>query len=389
MLQLVYLKELGTYVRRGNEMTTTINKYTVSSLFAGIGGIDKGFEQAGAEVIWANELDKNACITYRANFSHTLIEDDIRNLDGHDMPETDIITAGWPCVAFSVAGNRHGMKYKCRECEHEHGVTYEEYIDGTNCPKCGGFTDAIDPRGTLFFDVIRFIRAKKPKAFFLENVKNLKGHDNGNTFRVIKEMLEESGYYLKDRVLNTLEYGDIPQNRERIFIVGFRDPEALKGFEWPDPIEPTKTICDILDRDMKQDDTFYYTEKSQYYPMLRKAMTNKDTVYQIRRVYVRENQSKVCPTLTANMGTGGHNVPLIIDNWGFRKLTPKETLKFQGFPVDNSYVIPEGMANSHVYKQAGNAVSVPVIQRIATNLLTALNTIYSQKEMNEQVKIPV
>jgi len=370
-------------------MTTIRKKYTVSSLFAGIGGIDKGFEQAGAEVIWANEIDRNACITYRANFNHTLIEDDIQKLDGHDMPETDIITAGWPCVAFSVAGNRHGMKYKCHECEHEHGVTYEEYIDGKNCPKCDGFTDAIDPRGTLFFDVIRFIRAKKPKAFFLENVKNLKGHDNGNTFRIIKEMLEESGYYIDSTVLNTMEHGDLPQNRERIFIVGFRDVEALENFHWPHSTELTKTICDILDRHQKQDDIFYYTEESQYYPMLQETMTNEETVYQIRRVYVRENQSNVCPTLTANMGTGGHNVPLIIDNWGYRKLTPKETLKFQGFPIDNDYVIPKGMANSHIYKQAGNAVSLPVIQRIATGLLTALDTVYCQEEMNEKNEIPV
>lgn len=360
-------------------------KYTVSSLFAGIGGIDLGFEQAGANVIWANEIDKKACITYKENFNHTLVEDDIRNLDGNYMPDTDIITAGWPCVAFSVAGNRHGMKYKCHDCEEEHGVTYEEYINGATCPECGGSTDAIDPRGTLFFDVIRFIRTKKPKAIFLENVKNLRGHDKGNTFMVIEEMLEESGYYFESRILNTMEYGDIPQNRERIFIVGFKDEKALENFEWPDAITPTKTINNILDHNEKQNDNYYYTEESQYYPMLQETMTNKDTVYQIRRVYVRENQSNVCPTLTANMGTGGHNVPLIIDDWGFRKLTPKETLRFQGFPVDDDFVIPEGMANSHLYKQAGNAVSVPVIKRLATSLLSALDSTYTaEKEENKK-----
>ncbi|MEN2465625.1 DNA cytosine methyltransferase [Ornithinibacillus sp. JPR2-1] len=352
--------------------------FTVASLFAGVGGIDKGFEQAGADVIWANEIDKNACITYRENFNHTLIEDDIRNLDGNDMPDTDILTAGWPCVAFSVAGNRHGMKYKCHVCEHEHSVTYEEYINGAVCPECGGYTDAIDPRGTLFFDVIRFIRVKKPKAIFLENVKNLKGHDKGNTFKVIEEMLRESGYYFDSRVFNTMEYGNIPQNRERIFIVGFREEKALENFTWPDKIPLTKTIDDILDRHEKQDDNFYYTQDSQYYPMLQETMRKRDTVYQIRRVYVRENQSNVCPTLTANMGTGGHNVPLIIDDWGFRKLTPKEALRFQGFPVDDDYRIVEGMANSHVYKQAGNAVSVPVIKRLATNMLVALHSVYTR-----------
>lgn len=345
---------------------------TVASLFAGIGGIDKGFELAGANIIWANEIDKNACITYRLNFDHELIEDDIRNLDGNDMPDVDVLTAGWPCVAFSVAGNRHGMKYRCHDCGHEHSVTYEEYVDGTQCPKCKGFTDAIDPRGTLFFDVMRFIRAKQPQAIFLENVKNLKGHDKGNTFKVIEQMLRESGYFIKSNVLNTMEYGNIPQNRERIFIVGFKEEATLNQFEWPEKIPLTRTIDDILDRDEKQDDKYYYTPESQYYTMLQESMKRRDTVYQLRRVYVRENQSGVCPTLTANMGTGGHNVPLIIDNWGIRKLTPKETLRFQGFPIDDDYLIPEEMANSHIYKQAGNAVSVPVIRRIAENFIAAL-----------------
>lgn len=354
-------------------------RYTVASLFAGVGGIDKGFEQAGAKIVWANEFDKNACITYRENFNHTLIEDDVRNVSAEDMPDVDVITAGWPCVAFSVAGNRHGMKYKCHDCEHEHSVTFNEYINGAICPKCGGHTEAIDPRGTLFFDVVRFIRAKKPKAFLLENVKNLKGHDKGNTFKVIEELLKESGYHFKSKIMNTMDYGNIPQNRERIFIVGFLEKEVLKNFRFPNEIELTKTIEDILNRNVQQDSAYYYTVDSQYYNMLQNTMKNRDTVYQIRRVYVRENQSQVCPTLTANMGTGGHNVPLIIDDWGFRKLTPKEAFKFQGFPVDKEFKLPESMANSHLYKQAGNSVSVPVIKRIAVNMITALNEIYNKE----------
>lgn len=353
-----------------------MNKFTVSSLFAGVGGIDKGFEQAGFKIIWANEIDKYACITYRTNFSHELVEGDIRNLSGNDMPDTDVLTAGWPCVAFSVAGNRHGMNYQCHVCNHKHLVRYDEYINGTVCPECGGYTEAIDSRGTLFFDIIRFIRAKKPKAIFLENVKNLKGHDQGNTFKVIQQMLKESGYYFDSRILNTMDYGNIPQNRERIFIVGFREKEVLDKFVWPNRIPLTKTIDDILDRYEKQDDKYYYTPNSQYYSMLKETMTRRDTVYQLRRVYVRENQKNVCPTLTANMGTGGHNVPLIIDDWGIRKLTPMETFKFQGFPLDEDYVLPKRMANSHLYKQAGNSVSVPVIKRIARNILTALHLTY-------------
>ncbi|WP_270181116.1 DNA (cytosine-5-)-methyltransferase [Alkalihalobacillus sp. CinArs1] len=360
------------------------NKYTVSSLFAGVGGIDKGFEQAGARIIWANENNKKACHTYRTNFKeHPLLDDDVRDVHEFLMPDTDIITAGWPCVAFSVAGQRHGMKYQCHDCGHEHMVTYDEYVQGATCPNCNGHTEAIDPRGTLFYDVVRFIRAKRPKAFFLENVKNLHGHDEGRTFKVIKQMLEDSGYYIDDRIYNTMTHGNVPQNRERVFIVGFKNKKAFQKFIWPDEqIELTNTIDHVLDRHEKQDEKYYYRESSQYYPMLREAIKRRDTVYQLRRVYVRENQSNVCPTLTANMGGGGHNVPLILDDWGIRKLTPKETFRFQGFPVDHDYFLPQDMANSHLYMQAGNAVSVPVIKRIAERQLEALEKVYKKQTKN-------
>lgn len=361
--------------------------YSVASLFAGIGGIDKGFEQAGANVVWANEIDKNACLTYRENFNHELVEEDIRKVNENEMPNVDIITAGWPCVAFSVAGNRHGMKYKCLSCQHEHSVTYEEYINNATCPKCLGETEAIDPRGTLFFDVIRFIRAKKPQTIFLENVKNLKGHDKGNTFKVIEQMLRESGYHITSKIMNTMEYGNIPQNRERIFIVGFRDVNKLDAFTWPEKLKLTNTINTVLERSEKQSDEYYYTKQSQYYSMISKSMKRTDTVYQLRRIYIRENQSNVCPTLTANMGTGGHNVPLIVDNWGFRKLTPKETLKLQGFPVDSDFTVPNSMAKSHLYKQAGNAVSVPVVKRIAEKIINAIDIVnqHSEKKIKDTV----
>lgn len=277
------------------------------------------------------------------------------------------------------------MHYKCHDCGHEHFVTFEEYIGTPACPECGGHTEAKDPRGTLFYDIIRFLRAKQPKAFLLENVKNLKSHDNGRTFRVIEEMLRAEGYYFTSQVLNTMHYGNIPQNRERIFIVGFKEEKALQNFRFPEPRPLTRTIDDILERDKKQDDKYYYTQESQYYPMLAEAMRRRDTVYQLRRVYVRENQSNVCPTLTANMGTGGHNVPLILDDYGIRKITPREALSFQGFPED--FKIPEGMADSHIYKQAGNAVSVPVVKAIAENIIKALDSVYMDSADNEEKSI--
>ena len=167
----------------------------------------------------------------------------------------------------------------------------------------------------------------------------------------------------------------MPQNRERIYMVGFKNKEECDKFYFPEPIPLTKTIHDITKPHEKKPEKYYY-ENSKYYPMLKEAMVNKDTVYQLRRIYVRENKKGVCPTLTANMGTGGHNVPLIIDDFGIRKLTPKETLMLQGFPED--FKIPEKMADSHIYKQAGNSVTVTVIERIANNIVKVLKEFDSE-----------
>lgn len=313
-----------------------MKKYTVASLFAGIGGICRGFQNAGAEIIWANEMDPYACITYRENFNHTLIQKDIHEVSTHTVPNFDILTSGFPCQAFSIAGYRKGFK---------------------------------DERGNLFFETLRFIVEKQPKAFLLENVKNLVSHDKGKTFQIMKNALETNGYHIKYDVLNSMEYGNIPQNRERIYIVGFKDKNLRNIFEFPKPIPLTKTIHDLIDLKDKKEERYYYTENSQYYPMLKENITKIDTVYQLRRIYVRENKSNVCPTLTANMGTGGHNVPLILDKYGIRKLTPKECFAFQGF---EDIKIPETMSNGRLYKQAGNSVTVPVIERIAKNMLEIL-----------------
>lgn len=310
----------------------------VASMFAGVGGICLAFRNAGGTMVWANEIDEKACITYRANFGGGyLVEDDIRRINAADIPDFDVLTAGFPCQAFSIAGYRNGFN---------------------------------DDRGNLFFDIVRVLAEKRPRAFLLENVKNLVGHDQGRTFARIRQELDSLGYYFKHDVLNALNYGNLPQNRERTFIVGFSNPKAYELFEFPGSIELTKTIHDIINPAVQQEDYYYYTADHQYFDQLDEAMTNENTVYQWRRVYVRENQNNVCPTLTANMGTGGHNVPIIRDDFGIRKLTPRETFLFQGFPED--YILPEGMSRSHLYKQAGNAVPVPVITRIAENIRSVL-----------------
>ncbi|MCP8856872.1 DNA cytosine methyltransferase [Latilactobacillus fuchuensis] len=308
------------------------------SLFAGVGGIDIGFSNAGDfETVYANEVDKNARKTYTANFGDTLLDgNDIRNVQTSKLPNADIVLAGFPCQPFSIAGYRKGLE---------------------------------DERGDLFFEALRIIKAVKPGIVFLENVKNLVTHDHGNTFKVIREFLVHSGYYIKWKVLNSKDYGNIPQNRERIYIVGFTNIDAYEQFEFPEKIPLTTKLSEVIKFNDIVDRKYYYTEEKQtFYPELKEAMTSQDTVYQWRRQYVRENKSGVVPTLTANMGTGGHNVPLILtDSQEIRKLTPRETFNVQGYP--QNYTLPDDEANGPLYKQAGNSVSIPVITRIAEQIL--------------------
>lgn len=316
-----------------------------AGLFAGVGGIELGFENNGFDIVWANEIDKNASLTYKLNHNNRLVTDDIYNINSEEIPDIDVLVAGFPCQAFSIAGYQKGFE---------------------------------DERGNVFFQLAKIIRDKMPSVIFLENVKNLVGHDSGNTFRVILETLNQYGYSVKHKVMNATEYGNIPQNRERIYIVGFKNKDIFRYFEFPDPIPLTNKLNDIIDFDAKVDDIYYYTkEKYKFFDELEKSMVNNDTLYQWRRVYVRENKSKLCPTLTANMGTGGHNVPLLLSKYGIRKLTPKECFNLQGFPSD--FKLPD-LAQSHLYKQAGNSVVVPVIQRIAQKIKEAHHLTTQSKE---------
>jgi len=314
-----------------------MGNFKVASLFSGIGGMCLGFKQAGAEIVWANEIDKFACKTFRHNFPKVkLIEGDICGVSTSSIPDINILTAGFPCQPFSIAGYRRGFS---------------------------------DKRGNVFFEIERILDKKKPEAFLLENVKNLASHDKGRTFQIIKEVLEGQEYFLKYEILNSMEYGDLPQNRERIYIAGFKKKEAYNNFSFPKPINLNKKIRDLIDFSEKKPDKFYYN-KTQYYPELKEKVIKRSTVYQIRRVYIRENKSNVCPTLTANMGGGGHNVPIIKDDYDIRKLTPQECLLFQGFP--KNYHFPEDLSLTNAYKQTGNTVPVPVVKRIAANMLKAL-----------------
>lgn len=322
-----------------------MKNYKCASFFAGVGGIDIGFERNGFNVIYANEIDEFPVKTYELNSSLKVDCRDVREVadEAEKLPDFDIMLAGFPCQAFSIAGYRQGF-------DDEKG------------------------RGTLFFELIKIIRKKKPAVVFLENVKNLVGHNKGDTFATILDALRKEGYCEPHfAVLNAMEYGNVPQNRERIYIVAFRDKKASERFTFPEKIERTKELTDIIDFRNHQDDKYYYTEdkyKAEMMKLIRQDVKSQDTVYQWRRQYVRENKSGVVPTLTANMGTGGHNVPLILADDGIRKLTPHECFNTQGFPED--FKLPEGVAESRLYKQAGNSVCVSVIERIAHQIKIAL-----------------
>lgn len=320
-----------------------IKKLKSIDLFAGIGGVRIGFEASGFNTIYSNDFDKHACATYRLNFGD-IDEGDIFEIANEKgmkrIPKGfDILLGGFPCQPFSVAGHKRG------------------------------FED--ERRGNLLFSIIEVLKARKPKAVFLENVKHLKNHDDSRTFKRIQDELLKAGYFIKAEVLNSMTHGNVPQTRERIYIVGFRSPKHLAKFQFPDPIPLTKRMSDVLQRNV--DDKYYYDDRFDLiFPRVKAAVKRRDVFYQYRRNYVRENKNGVCPTLTASMGIGGHNVPLIKDFKGIRKLTPRECARLQGFP--DSFKLPTDQADAHVYKQIGNSVTIPVIVRIAENIRAALES---------------
>lgn len=315
------------------------SRFTFIDLFAGIGGFRLAMQSCGGECVFSSEWDQNARQTYFHNFGEVPFGDITKETVKKCIPDGfDVLCAGFPCQAFSIAGHQLGFE---------------------------------DTRGTLFFDVAEIIRRKRPKAVFLENVKNLCSHDNGKTFATIKKTLEDLGYRVFYKVMNSMEYANIPQNRERIFIVCF-DPKQVSDidkFDFPKQVNLTATIHDCIDYSIR-DEKLFYGDNMGHIDEIRKGVVSKDTIYQWRRQYIRENKSQVCPTLTANMGTGGHNVPLILTDQGIRKLSPKECLNFQGYPAEYSF--PDSIPNSAKYKQAGNSVVVPLITKVCQKIVSLI-----------------
>ena len=335
----VVIQVISNIVDKPEKITTKKIKrgYNTIDLFAGVGGIRIGFERAGFKTVFANDFDEQCKLTYDINFKKSkLVVEDMRKIGIDDLPEFDFLLGGFPCQAFSIAGYRKGF-------DDEKG------------------------RGNLFFDIARILDAREPEGFLLENVKNLRSHDGGKTFKIIQETLEGLGYHIKPKVLNSMEYGNVPQNRERIYIVGFKNKEYCDKFEFPNPVNLTRKITDLLEKNVNE--KYYYNGKP-LFEKLKNFVKEEGKVYQWRRQYVRENKSGVCPTLTANMGMGGHNVPIIKDKNGIRKLTPLECFRIQGFP--ESFQLPK-ISDSALYKQAGNSVSVPVLEAVAKQMMRAMS----------------
>lgn len=302
------------------------DSFSFIDLFAGIGGIRLGFESAGGHCVFSSEFDENACKTYEANFGEHP-KGDITQIDAEQIPDFDILLGGFPCQAFSIIGKKEGF-------------------ENETC-------------GTLFFEIERILREKHPKAFMLENVRNLTSHDKGNTFLTIRRHLEALGYNVYAKVLNALDYG-LPQKRERIIIVGFKDD--IK-FAFPEPVPPCqrKKLTDILEKEV--DDKYYVKEHIRQSRISRLKEPNYPKPY-----ISHENMAgSITPHPYSSCLRAGASANYILIN-DERRPTEREMLRLQGFPEDFKIVVSYG----HIKHQTGNSVAVPLISAVAKQMIRSL-----------------
>jgi len=309
-------------------------KFTFIDLFSGIGGFRLAFEASGGKCVFSSDIDKNANENYALNFGE-YPKGDITKIKSEDIPDHDILCAGFPCQPFSIAGRRLGFS---------------------------------DTRGTLFFEIERILNDKKPKAFILENVKGLTNHDGGDTFETIYNALERLGYHLFFKILNAKDYG-VPQNRERIFIVGFLNNVE---FKFPKPLNEIPNVSSSLESNPcghEISKTASAHIKKHYSEYLKKNILNKEFplfASEIRPSRCVFRNDGISPCLTAKMGTGGNNIPVLVDK--NRRLTIRECLRIQGFP--EYFMMKDSSYQS--YKQIGNSVAVPLVKLIATEMVRAI-----------------
>jgi len=315
---------------------TDKTKIKLVDLFAGTGAFSYAFHYTNkVETIFANDMLDSSEKIFNLNNTLHLTNKNLIDIPNNEIPSHNILTGGFPCQPFSIAGTQKGFD---------------------------------DERSNVFWKILSILEAHTPEIVILENVKNLQSHDNGNTFKIIIENLEKLGYNIKYAILNTSKITSVPQNRERIYIVCFKNIELYNKFDFNFDEVENEPITNFLEENVPE--KYYYKTDSFIYETLKKAVTNHistNTIYQYRRYYVRENKNSVCPTLTANMGTGGHNVPIILDDKGIRKLTPRECFNLQGFT--SHYKLPI-MTDGKNYSLAGNAVSVPVVKLLASKIMS-------------------
>ncbi len=313
------------------------NKIKFIDLFAGTGAFSLVLESSGKyECVFSNDMIENSKKIYDMNnIDLKLTLKDLNKIDVDEIPNHDLLCGGFPCQPFSIAGEQKGFD---------------------------------DERSNVFWKILKILKKHSPSIIILENVKNLKSHDKGNTFKTISSELEKLGYYLKYNILDTSKITNIPQHRERIYIVGFKNKKDYDNFNFDFELIKNLKIENFLEKEVK--DKYYYTDKLKVFnninDTIKKDIYTTNTLYQYRRYYTRENKNNCCPTLTANMGTGGHNVPLLKDEKGIRKLTPRECFNLQGFPTN--YKLPD-LSDSALYHLAGNAVSVPVVKLIVNKII--------------------
>ena len=303
-------------------------KFTFIDLFAGIGGIRLGYQLNGGRCVFSSEWDKDAAKTYYYNFGERPFGD-IQKIDPKDIPDFDVLLAGFPCQPFSIIGDKEGFRH--------------------------------ETQGTLFFNIEKILLEKKPKAFMLENVRNLTAHDNGRTFKVVLSHLKNAGYDVHYKVLNALDYG-VPQKRERIIICGFRKKVSFE-FPPPIPVNCRKTVADIIDPEAEQDKSLFVR------PAIRKSRLERLKDKAFPRPYI--SHENVAGSITphsfscALRAGASANYILINDE---RRPSAREMLRIQGFPDEFKIVVNYGQ----IKHQTGNSVAVPVIRAVAEKVVAKL-----------------
>lgn len=320
--------------------------FKAGALFAGIGGFCVGFQHAGIKTVWASEIDPHAVESYSDMVDDpTATVSDVKQLKASSLEPVDVLHAGFPCQSFSQAGAKSGFD---------------------------------DERGRLFFEVTRIASEfgdERPKIIVLENSPFLRYGERGSWFLQVKAALQRAGYWFRDAnasELDSFKLTTLPQQRTRLFMVALSTKHFRTGkFDFPSEIDTTpKNLADYVGFEDDVDDAYYLHDENRYASMIREHVDDDRAIYQLRKYFVRAKSPGVCPTLTANMGLGGHNVPFIVGRRGLRKLTEHECLKLQGFSAAKGF--RESVPRWKRYHQVGNSVAVPVAQLLGQQVAKKL-----------------